>query len=309
MTVTSSEASNAPHSDSGHKWLVAALLILLGLAVVRVGLGFVSLSGPWLTVLNFLIGALFLGAPLLAIVVGSHFSWRPIHAGFATVGGFAVQFGCFAIDQRFVHFRGVSSALLIAVGQIGLPIWCAGLGALIATLIRERNLLVPISVFLILYDAFLVLTPIGVTGQVVRQDPGLLQRIAVQIPRIHAGPARGIVEPGALAGPADFVFLAMFMIAIFRFGMRGKETARLVIPVLIGYMIVVQWLSIPLPALVPIGACVIVANRGEITLTRDEKISTSVIALLGIALLTWGFMKSRKPKALPSEPSRLELGR
>lgn len=308
MDALAHAETSRPSGRSVTHWLWAGLACLIALAFLRVVIGFVSLPISLLGPANFMIGALFLGTPLIAIVIASRFSWRPGHALVAVLIGFALQFGCFAVNSQVFRFHGPVAPWLVAFGQVGLPIWCAGLGALIATLIKERNLLVPIAVFLILYDAFLVLSPQGITGKVVREAPQMLSNFAVQIPQVKAGPAKGSVDPGTLAGPADFVFLAMFMIAIYRFGMRGKQTAQLVIPVLLAYMFIVQTLSIPLPALVPIGACVMIANWGELKLTRDEKLSTVFIALIGLALLTWSFMKSKRGTTAPPAPSKSIVG-
>ena len=283
--------------------LIVASAMIFALAAVRFILGFigvpVAVAGP----LNFLIGALFLGIPLLAITVAAQFPWRSKHAGLAVATGFLVQFGFLAVAMVGFRSEGAVAGFLIAVSQIGLPIWCAGLGALVATLIREKNILIPVAIFLVMFDIFLVLTPAGLTGKMVKSAPQVLGAIGAQIPAVSSGPATGVVQKAALAGPADFVFLAMFMIAIYRFGMRGKETARLVIPVLITYMIVVQLLSLPLPALVPIGICVMAVNWKEFKLSKDEKASTAVLAVLGVAILAWLFTQKGHEREARPEPS------
>jgi hypothetical protein len=262
------------------------------LAIVRVLLAFVDLPLGLLPVANTLVGILFLGAPIIALFFAARTGWTPRVAALFVVAGLVLQFGFFAL-ARFVLGDTFAGQVAIAISQIGLPMWCVGLGALLATLVKDKNILIPIAIFLAIYDVFLVLTPVGPTRQMVTSQPIVFESIAAAIPSV------GKVRPSAYAGPADFVFLSMFFIAMFRFRMRTEQTLRWIVPVLFLYLVLVGFLKTPLPALVPIGATVLLVNRREFKMNRDEKIATILVAILGIGLLIWG---ATRP-APPAEPS------
>ncbi len=280
--------------------LFVFITILVALAVVRLGMGWVSLSVDALPVANILSGILFLGGPLLGLVYAAKGKWSLKTAIACFAIGILIQVGCIMILRQKPPES--VSPLLEAFAQVGLPIWCVGLGAMIATGVKDRNILIPISIFLIGFDTFLVLSPKGVVRMQLVQSPDIFQRMASQLPALSGGPATGHVSAGAYVGPADFVFLAMFMIALYRFELKAKETARLVIPVLLVYMLVVIIGGVALPALVPIGICILVANYREFKLTKDEKQSTVglTVVVLGLLAYTWWSANAAKKVVKPS---------
>ena len=199
--------------------------------------------------------------------------------------------------------HGPGAVLFSAVAQTGLMIWCIGLGAVISSILRDKNILIPVAIFLVGFDIFLVLTPLGITKQLIKQNPSLLANLGMQIPKstnIAHVAAKTTVATAALVGPADLVFLGAFFLAMFRFNMRPVETLKVMIPALIGYMVLVLVTGWSLPALVPIGLVTLIVNRKEFSLNKDEKASTVVLALIVIGILT--FSATRKPKP-PVEPS------
>lgn len=275
---------------------------LVSLAIVRVLLqSYADVPITVLPVANALMGALFLGGPLLALCFAARDSWNPQVAAKFVVIGVVIQVGCVLLNKHVFHHHGLTGQIVNATGQVGLPMWCVGLGALLATLIKDKNIIVPIAIFLGFLDMFLVFSPLGVTRVLIGHFPGLLPAIAVQVPRAAHVVAKAKVSPGSLAGPADFLFLAMFLIAIFRFNMRGRLTVLIVIPTLIAYMFLVTVLNFSLPALVPIGTVVLIVNWKEFKLTKDEKVSTIGVAIAGLALFTWGMFQ--KPTTVQADPS------
>lgn len=203
---------------------------------------------------------------------------------------------------------GLGSILFATVAQTGLMIWCIGLGALISSLLREKNILIPVAIFLIGFDIFLVLTPLGFTQRLMKANPNILNQAAMAIPKVstHAQSVHNAtVAKAGLVGPADLVFLGAFFLAMFRFDMRPREAMKVMIPTLIGYMILVLVTGWSLPALVPIGLVTLLVNRKEFSLNKDEKASTAVLALIVIGVLTFSATRKQAPQVepLPTEPS------
>jgi hypothetical protein len=290
-------------------------LFFLGLgvlAVLRIVIGYVSLPLAWLPATNLILAILFLAVPIVSLFFASNATWKWQTAAAFVVGGLAVQFGFIALDH-YIRLPAPVAGVLVAIAQGALACWCAGLGALLATRIREKNIILPIAIFLAAYDFFLVLAPVGFTKQLLKVAQPVFVKVAAQIPAISARPTHGLAQAGAYVGMADLVFLAMFFIALFRFRMRTRQTLYAVVPALIVYLLIVmlfggqQIAGFPLgqlPAMVPIGLTVLIVNWREFELKKDEKAATIVLAVLAIAVVA--FIATR-PKPRP-EPEPLAPG-
>ncbi len=282
----------------------AFFFTLIGLAILRVVLQEVN-DVPLVVVpiANVVMVFLFLCGPLLALCFAARDQWSPKLALQFFVGGLALQISCNLLVSHSFQHEGIPQQVINALGQVGLPMWCVGLGALLATLIKDRNIILPIAIFLAFLDMFLVFSPLGVTRIIIRKFPAALSTIAAQVPIASHETTGEKITPGALAGPADFLFLAMFLVALFRHNLRGRLTVLVVIPTLLAYMFLVRDLQLPLPALVPIGVVVLLVNWKEFQLTHDEKLATALVTVLGIGLFTWGmFQKPRVVRVGPSSP-------
>jgi len=276
---------------------------LVGLAILRVCLHEVdSVPLAIVSIVNVMMGCLFLGGPLLALCFAARDPWTPTMAAKFFFGGLVLQVSCYFLQSLIFQHNGILAQVINALGQIGLPIWCVGLGALLATFIKDRNIVVPIAIFLAFLDMFLVFSPLGVTHIIIKRVPEMLPAIAAQVPVASHEITGEKVTPGALAGPADFMFLAMFLVAIFRHNMKGRRTVIVVIPTLLAYMLLVNITHTSLPALLPIGGVVLLVNWREFELTKDEKISTGLVTIMGVALFTWGMFQ--KPKNLRLDTSQ-----
>lgn len=295
-------------------------LFLLGLGVlaaIRVVLGYVSLPLGLLPPINLTLAILFLALPIVALFFAGNSNWSWKTAAAFVGGGIAVQASIIMIGNS-VPLPGPVAGVLVAIAQAALGCWCAGLGALLATLIKEKNIILPIAIFLAAYDFFLVLTPWGFTQKLLKVAQPVFKQVAAQIPTVSAAPTHGIAQAGAYVGMADLVFLAMFFIALFRFKMRTRATLYAVLPALIVYLLVVilfggsQIAGFPLaqlPALVPIGLAVLIVNWREFELKKDEKIATVALALFAVAFLAFAATRP-KPQAEPERrgPSRGHRG-
>lgn len=282
-------------------------LCLFALILLRLGLEKTSLPLGFLPIANVVVSAAFIAIPVMALFRGAAYRWTWLAAAGFIVAGAALQFGTLAILPKIPN--GYPIGPLVAVSQTGLLIWCLGLAAALSLAIRDRNMLVPMAIFLALFDIWLVFVPEGPVGQIARGNQTQLANIAFSVPRPTAAPTTGAPTPLAYIGPADFLFMAMFFCAICRFQLRYAATARWMVPVLAGYLAIALLtpnVSIgpirlgALPALVPIAAVVMAVNAREFKLTRDEKQTTVALAIIGIALVTWRFIVAAEPKPEPA---------
>lgn len=283
------------------------------LALLQLAVGQLTVPDSLLFPASVLISIIFVATPILAIYVAASFPWKwPVALAFLVCGGLA-HYGSYHLGSA-----GLLDVVAGLIKQTGLICWCLGLGALLSTLIREKNLIVPIAIFLALLDMFLVLTPIGLTQKMLTEHKAESQKVLYDVPAPKATPTKPGETPKrpssfAYVGPADFLFLGMFFVSIFRFGLRSRETIRWVVPVLAGYLLVVVLFGSvhvfgislgQLPALLPIGATIFLVNRKEFKMTRDEVFSTLLITAIGLGLLIYGMTRPRPHVVLsPQAPA------
>lgn len=235
---------------------------------------------------------LFMVLPLTALYFGGAMQWRPAVS--------AIVFLCCVIVVAVFAF-GVHrspNAYESGVLQIARLGWPMALGFLISGLIKDKNLLLPIAIVLGTVDILAVFAPMGTVRQGL-QSPAIrpiFDALAFQVPKF------GSVTPAAQMGPADPLFLGMFFYALHKFGMRTRETFYWVVPALLIYLLIVLLFGNAsiggislraLPALVPIGLAVVVANRKEFSMSRDERRMTLGVAALCVCLLVLGFVRLR----------------
>jgi hypothetical protein len=279
---------------------LAAFFATLGiLALLRVAMAYLLVPEFLRLPISLAITVVFVVLPIVALFrAGSHQWTARLALAFVAVG-MAIQF---LLPMVSPGKEGLLPILIDAVSQQGLPMWTVGLGALLALLLKDKNLLLPVSIFLALFDIFLVFTPVGFVQQLMKKAPNLLPALAHRIPEVATKPAETGVPVGTFAhvGPADFLFMGMFFIALHRFGMRTKETFRWILVALAIY-IPLAFIVGPVPLLVPIGLTVLLVNIREFKMTTEEKVSTALVAIIGVAIVAYA---ATRPKPVePTEPS------
>jgi hypothetical protein len=295
------------------------LAVLVGIAVLRIVIGTVPVPLGWVKPASLGVTVLFVVAPILALYAASAYCWTYGRAAIFLAIGAAVWWGAYvAASKAGGPFLG---GVLLAISQSGLIAWCFAIGAMLALAIKDRNMLVPIAIFLALFDMWLVFAPEGLVQQtVVRGSGKTLAMLGYQVPQVATVSAGGRAAPLLFVGPADYLFLTMFFVALYRFRMRIGATLRAIAPVLALYLLVVLWFSDvqlgpirlgALPALVPIGLVVLWVNRSQFALNKDEKLTTWFIAVVGAIVVMWRISQPPPPPqvvTLPSEPGQESQG-
>jgi len=281
------------------KGLAAFFSTLALLAALRIAMAYLLVPESLRISVSFLITIVFVAVPILALFrAGSH-PWS-VKLGFGfVVAGLILQF---LLPLASPGEKGFVPILIDAVSQQGLPIWTVGLGALLALLLKDKNLLLPVSIFLALFDVFLVFTPVGFVQVLMKKAPNLLPAMAHKIPQVATTQQETGVPVGTFAhvGPADFLFLGMFFVALYRFDMRTAATFKWLLVALAIYLPLVLIVG-PVPLLLPIGLTVILVNIREFKMTLEEKVSTAVIAAIGIGIVVFAATRPRPTE--PAEPS------
>ena len=276
-------------------------LILLGLTVIQSIVRIVNVPAAIRTIVDILILVAFFIFTIFAIFRAMSEVPKPkIALIFLLIGTFIKVLTIYTLAPLLGQ-SGLIGSLVGAVGNAGLMIACIGLGALIASLLREKNIMIPVGMFLIAYDYFLVLAPMGFVQRSLKSNPSLFTSMALSVPKTSTTTANASTmmdTTSAYIGPADLVFLGAFFLAMFRFDMRPKETLKWMVPTLIAYMVIVLVTHWNLPALVPIGLVTLIVNWKEFKLSKDEWASTIVLMVIMLSVL--GFFAMQKPKLQPA---------
>jgi hypothetical protein len=234
--------------------------------------------------------AVFLTLPILGLYFGAAMDWTlPRAVGFLL--GSLAALGLLYFSSQLAKgtvIEGFHSGLL----QLARLAWPMALGVIVASLIRDKSMLLPIAIVLATVDMLAVFAPAGTVNQGLR-NPVVRQAfdvVAVEVPRA------GRPEPSVQIGPADPLFLGMFFTTIFRFRMRMRRTLYWMIPALVIYLFIVlafggtTLLGVPLgalPALLPIGAVIIAANWGEFDQSQSERLMTFVVLIICLGVIVW----------------------
>ena len=235
----------------------------------------------WLPAVNALATVIFVGLPIATIAAAARIRWRPIGAASA----------CATFLAIVVLLRG-GGALLDGIVQLARFGWPAAFGFLISGLIRDKNLLLPIAIVLLTVDILAVFAPSGTVKQGLSSPTirPIFDALAYQVP--EAGSAR----PLAQMGPADPLFIGMFLHAIHKFRMNFRGTILWLIPALVAYLAIVLLAGdsnllgfslSALPALVPISIVVVSLNAKYFKPSRQELQMTIGVAIVCAALIAW----------------------
>ncbi|MCB0825316.1 MAG: hypothetical protein KDC26_03940 [Armatimonadetes bacterium] len=306
----SSEATLAEMHEEKESSQLWFWLTLLGLFLLRVAMGFVGVSPALAQPLTFVTAAIIMGASFFALFQGAKGLWTALK-GFIFIGIGVLLHGGGIILMNGLKLQGAPGVFVEVFIQMGVLIWCMGLGALVAILIKEKNLILPVAIFLAGFDAFLILTPTTPMAQIAQKNPEIVGNIGMTVPQVKVQtpdeePKAGIVDL-AYAGPADLFFAATFFVCLYRYKMKAKKTALILGPILFLYLILVMSVGIPLPALVPIGLTVLLVNAGEFKLKKDEKLAVGFVALIALGLAGFGLYKRATYKPPAEEETTLEL--
>jgi hypothetical protein len=167
--------------------------------------------------------------------------------------------------------------LLVGMHQLSLMLLAVFMGVTVSYIIREPNILLPVTLVAALVDFWNVY--IGPLGHIVATKPGIVNAVTVQMP----APVPGMPIP--MIGMGDFVFLALYMSVVYRFGLNVRGTFWWGYALLTLTMLAVLGPVGAVPALVPMAIAVIAANIRRIHLRRDELLATIFVGVIALALI------------------------
>ena len=167
-------------------------------------------------------------------------------------------------------------ALAGTLQDMGKVVLASAAGMALARGIREPNILLPAGLFAAFAD--FVVVNFGTVKQALSTPRGqaMIQAVSAKAPSVH--PALGA---GLTIGPADFLFLGLFLACAERFEMGLVRNAWVLAAVLAMSLALVPLLH-AIPALAPMSAAFVVLNWRRFRLTREEVAgSVLVLAVMG----------------------------
>lgn len=302
-------------SENNKAFLRFFVSVLVFLFVFKVILAIAPLPVSIAHTSTLLVTVIFVALPILALYRAAAYTWTWRTSAAFLLIGVALHICGALIAGPMLKGEGFAAVLANSAKDSGIVCWAVGLGSLLASLVKDRNILVPVAIFLAGFDMFLVFNPTGPVQQFVVRRPEVAKAMTYSTPQVATEPGKVVVQSLAYVGPADFLFLSMFFVALFRFQMRTEQTLRWIVPVLLLYLICVvvfSGVSIgplslgALPALVPIGATVLLVNWREFKMKRDEVIATCVVGIISIGLAIYGIKRANDAqlelRAAPLKP-------
>lgn len=163
-------------------------------------------------------------------------------------------------------------------------------GRSVAGLVREPNLLLPVLATAAVVDLWGVYY--GPVSKVAQRAPEVIQQMAAQAPVFRPSPAGGTpLVP--LVGVGDFIFLAILLSCVYRFGMNVRGTLGWAAALTFVGLMGVSFLPIRLPGLVFMGLAGVLANWKHFRFSREEKFALLYAGglLAGVLGLLWWFWR------------------
>lgn len=192
----------------------------------------------------------------------------------------------FLLSVYFGPLKMVISLLLMLVA--------AAIGYTVSTAVRDKNLLLPVVMFAACIDFWTVHH--GPVNTVMERAPEVATAVMAPIPKAGAV----AFQPISMIGPGDFLFMALVFAVIHKLNMNPRRNYLSVfVAMTLGMLAVLYVEAVPfLPALTVLAVAVVATNWRQFKLTRDEKISTAVVAVILASTLplVWFFLKP------PAEP-------
>jgi len=156
---------------------------------------------------------------------------------------------------------------LTSLGDLLLVLAALCFGRLVAGMVRDRNLLLPVAIVASIVDFWGVYW--GFVHYASEKAKEVVEHFLAH-PPLAAAPIAGAPQLGSI-GLGDFVFMAVFFALVARYGMALRATAWLSILLLFGAAFAFIHLQV-LPGLPFLAAAVLIANWRRFNLSRPEKI-------------------------------------
>jgi hypothetical protein len=262
-------------------WQPAALALLI-FFVFRTGLGALRLPADtpqWVPLLAAVVTALgAIGLPIVAIALLARLRLAPGRSLLLALGGLFLWLALLGAMPL------LPPALYIPVGalqDLGKIVAAGGVGIALGGFLREPNILLPAGVFAAFAD--FVVVNFGTVKHALSSEEGhrVVEAVSAAVPAVHPS------LPPLMIGPADFLFLGIFLMCAVRFDFGLRRNAWVLTAVLALSLLAVPWVG-AVPALAPMSIAFVALNWRNFRLSRQEIVSTAlVLVVMGALFLSY----------------------
>jgi|GEM_PF-840823 len=200
--------------------------------------------------------------------------------------------------------------LLLTANNFFLPIGAALLGAAVGRIVRHPNTLLAAAGFSIFFD--IVVVTMGTVAALTQAQSNIIAAVSV-----GAGPSVPMAKSypilsGVTIGPADVLFLALFLSSVWMLRLSWRATAGWMYGLLLLALVVVESGILPswlpgIPALVPMGVAVLVANWRHRAFTAQEKRDLVIGTAFALACAAAIVVISRRAVSATPQPIGIRI--
>jgi hypothetical protein len=260
--------------------------------VLRLIAPFIKL--PWPVVATIIATVVFLITPMLWLRALTARQW-PLWGMVATMVVMTLVWSELAVGQPvgflghvdWKHNTGLAKAAVLVlrpVADLALITAGASLGMLVARLIRDPKMLLPVAVAGAVVDFWGVF--FGTTNAALKHTPAVVQAASAGIPTLGGGATRQGMAPISYVGVGDWLFLGLFLAVASTFQLQPRRTFWTLTAFVIAAMFLVLFDVVSyLPAIVPMAIAVLWVNRAELRLSRSEAFAVMYAVLMVAAMI------------------------
>lgn len=214
----------------------------------------------------------------------------PHRAGFLIAVGavLAAPVGAVVLMHQMHVF--VPPLIAVSANNLFLPVAAALAGAGVGRVIRHPNTLLAAAGFAVFFD--IVMVTMGTVALLLKNNSHVVTAFSVGggvagAPYFASRP--GFVAPpppltGVTIGPADVLFLGLFLSAIAYLRLSERATLAWMLGLLALAVLIPETTGLPVPALAPMGVAVLLANWRQGAFTRQEKRDLAIGATFAVFL-------------------------
>jgi len=185
---------------------------------------------------------------------------------------------------------GVLPLVAVSANNLFLPVAAALVGAGVGRVIKHPNTLLAAAGFAVFFD--IVMVTMGTVALLLQSNSRVVTAFSVG-GGVAGGPPPiprpGFLPPpppltGVTIGPADVLFLGLFLSAIAYLRLSERATLVWMFGLLALALVFVELRGLPVPALAPMGVAVVLANLRHAAFTRQEKRDLAIGATFAVFL-------------------------
>ena len=279
------ERVKAPSARAFWLWPIVYLALRLAAPFIKL---------PWPVVATIIATVVFLITPMLWLRVLTSRKW-PLWGIVATMVGLTLVWSELTVGQpvgllglvAWKQYPGLAKAAVLVlrpVADLALITAGASLGMLVARLIRDPKMLLPVAVAGAVVDFWGVF--FGTTNAALKHTPAVVQAASAGIPTLGGGATRQGMAPISYVGVGDWLFLGLFLAVASTFHLQPRRTFWTLTAFVIAAMFLVLFDVLSyLPAIVPMAVAVLWVNRAELKLSRSEAFAVMYAVLMVAAMI------------------------